>query len=123
MMFSNLLTSMPHVRAGRLRAIAISSAKRTPQAPELPTVAESGVPGFASVPWYGVLGPAGLPRPIVAKLNAEIARAIALPDMQERFVAQGIDLQSSTPEQFAALIRSEVVKWRKVVRDAGAKVD
>ena len=75
------------------------------------------------MPWYGVLGPAGLPRAIVAKLNAEIARAIALPDMQERFVAQGIDLQSSTPEQFAALIKSEVVKWRKVVRDAGAKVD
>jgi tripartite-type tricarboxylate transporter receptor subunit TctC len=123
MMFSNLLTSMPHVRAGKLRAIGISSAKRTRQAPELPTIAESGLPGFSAVPWYGVLGPAAMPRPIVMKLNAEIARAIALPDMQERFVAQGIDLQSSTPEQFAALIREEVVKWRKVVRDAGAKVD
>jgi tripartite-type tricarboxylate transporter receptor subunit TctC len=123
MMFSNLLTSMPHVRAGKLRAIGISSAKRSPQAPELPTIAESGVPGFSAVPWYGVLGPAGLPRPITMKLNAEIARALAQPDMNERFVAQGIDLQSSTPEQFAALIRSELVKWRKVVKDAGAKVD
>jgi tripartite-type tricarboxylate transporter receptor subunit TctC len=123
MMFSNMLTSMPHVRAGKLRAIAISSPKRSPQAPDLPTIADSGVPGFSAVPWYGVLGPAGLPRPIVAKLNSEISQAIALPDMHERFVAQGIDLQSSTPEQFAALIKSEVVKWRKVVRDAGAKVD
>jgi tripartite-type tricarboxylate transporter receptor subunit TctC len=123
MMFSNMLTAMPHVRAGKLRAIGISSAKRSSQAPELPTIAESGVPGFAAVPWYGVLGPPGLPRPIVSKLNTEIARALAQPDMHERFVAQGVDLQSSTPEQFAALIKSEVVKWRKVVRDAGAKVD
>ena len=123
MMFSNMLTAMPHVRAGKLRAIAISGPKRTPQAPDLPTIAESGVPGFSAVPWYGVLGPAALPRPIVAKLNGEIATAIALPDMQERFVAQGVDLQSSTPEQFGALIKSEIVKWRKVVGDAGAKVD
>jgi len=70
-----------------------------------------------------VLGPAALPKPLVMQLNTEIARAIALPELQERFVAQGIDLQSSTPEQFGALIKSEIVKWRKVVRDAGAKVD
>ncbi|MGZ5121929.1 MAG: tripartite tricarboxylate transporter substrate binding protein [Burkholderiales bacterium] len=123
MMFSNMLTAMPHVRAGKLRAIGISSAKRSPQAPDLPTIAESGLPGFAAVPWYGVLGPAALPRPIVNKINSEIAHALAQRDMQERFVAQGIDLQSSTPEQFGSLIKSEVVKWRKVVRDAGAKVD
>jgi tripartite-type tricarboxylate transporter receptor subunit TctC len=123
MMFSNMLTSMPHVRAGKLKAIGISSAKRSPQAPELPTIAESGLPGFSAVRWYGVLGPAGMPRPLVNRLNAEIARAVSQPDMGERFVAQGIDLQSGTPEQFAALIKSEVVKWRKVVRDAGARVD
>ena len=123
MMFSNLLTSMPHVRAGKLRAIAISSPKRTPQAPDLPTIAESGLPGFSSVPWYGVLGPAGLPRTIVDRLNTEIAQALAQPDMRERFVSHGIDLQASTPAEFAALIKSEVVKWRKVVREAGAKVD
>src|SRR5215212_8174373 len=122
-MFSNMLTSMPHVRAGKLRAIGISSARRSPQAPDLPTIAESGLPGFSAVPWYGVLGPAGLPPPIVGKLNSEIARALAQADMQERFVAQGIDLQSSSPEQFGALIKSEVVKWRKVVKDSGAKVD
>ena len=123
MMFSNLLTSMPHVRAGKLRAIAISSPQRTPQAPELPTVAESGVPGFSSVPWYGVLGPARMPRAIIDKLNSEIARSLAQPDIKERFVSQGIDMQASTPEQFGALIKTELVKWRKVVRDSGAKVD
>jgi tripartite-type tricarboxylate transporter receptor subunit TctC len=123
MMFSNMLTSMPHVRAGKLKAIGISSAKRSPQAPDLPTIAESGLPGFSAVPWYGVLGPAGLPRNLVNRLNAEIGRAVSQPDMAERFVAQGIDLQPSTPEQFAALIKTELVKWRNVVRDAGAKVD
>jgi tripartite-type tricarboxylate transporter receptor subunit TctC len=122
MMFSNMLTSMPHVRAGKLRALAVSSARRSPQAPEIPSVAES-LPGFDSVPWYGVLGPAGMPLPLVTKLNQEIARSLVAPDMRERFVSQGIDLQSSTPEQFSALIKSEVVKWRKVVRDSGAKVD
>jgi tripartite-type tricarboxylate transporter receptor subunit TctC len=118
-----MLTSMPHVRAGKLKAIGISSAKRSPQAPELPTIAESGVPGFSAVPWYGVLGPAGMRRDLVNRLNSEIARAVSQPDMAERFVAQGIDLQAGTPEQFASLIKSEVVKWRKVVRDAGARVD
>src|SRR3954471_9922883 len=90
MMFSNMLTAMPHVRAGKLHAIGISSAKRSPQAPDLPTVAESGLPGFSAVPWYGVLGPAALPKPIVTRLNTEIARAVAQRDMNERFVAQGI---------------------------------
>jgi tripartite-type tricarboxylate transporter receptor subunit TctC len=123
MMFSNMLTAMPHVRAGKLRALAVSSPKRSPQAPDLPTIAESGVPGFNSVPWYGALGPARLPKSIVTKLHDAIAAAIAQPDMRERFVAQGIDLQSSTPEEFGALIRSELVKWRTVVRQAGAKVD
>lgn len=123
MMFSNLLTSMPHVRAGKLRAIGISSPKRSPQASDLPAIAESGLPGFSAVPWYGVLGPAGMPRAIVDKLNAEIARSVLQPDIKERFVSQGIDMQSSTPEQFGELIKSELVKWRKVVREAGAKVD
>jgi tripartite-type tricarboxylate transporter receptor subunit TctC len=123
MMFSNLLTSMPHVRSGKLRAIAISTAKRSPQAPDLPTVAESGVADFDVTPWYGVLAPAGLPRDITARLNTEVADIIKAPDMRERFVAQGIDLTSSTPEQFAALIKTEVPKWRKIVQDSGAKVD
>jgi tripartite-type tricarboxylate transporter receptor subunit TctC len=123
MMFSNLLTSMPHVKSGRLRVLAVSTAKRSPQMPELPTIAESGVPGYDVTPWYGILGPASLPQAIVAKWNHEVARVIALPEMNARFVAQGIDLEASTPEAFADLIKAEVPKWRKIVRDSGARVD
>ena len=123
MMFSNMLTAMPHVRTGRLRVLAVTPAKRSPQAPDLPTIAESGVPGYDVRPWYGILGPAGLPAAIVAKWNREVARAIALPEMNERFIAQGIDLEASTPEAFASLIKSEVPKWRRIVKDAGAKAD
>ena len=123
MMFSNMLTSMPHVRAGKLRAIALSSPARSPQAASIPTVAESGLPGFSSVPWYGALGPAGLPKSIVTRLHAGISQALAEPDLRERFVTQGIDLQASTSAEFAALIKAELAKWRKVVRESGAKVD
>ncbi len=123
MMFSNLLTSMPHVRTGRLRVLAVSTAKRSPQMPDLPTIAESGVPGYDVTPWYGILGPAGLPPNLVMKWNREVARVIALPEMNDRFVAQGIDLEASTPEAFARLIRNEVPRWRKIVRDSGARVD
>jgi tripartite-type tricarboxylate transporter receptor subunit TctC len=120
MMFSNLLTSMPFVRIGKLRAIGISTAKRSSQVPLLPSIAESGLPGFDVKAWYGVLAPAGLPKSLLARLNAEIAQTLALPDMQARFVPQGIDLASSTSEHFAELIESEVVRWRKIVNDAGA---
>ena len=123
MMFSNLLTSMPHVKSGRLRVLAVSTARRSPQMPELPTVAESGVPGYDVTPWYGILGPAGLPSSVVMKWNREVARVIGLPEMNGRFVAQGIDLEGSTPEAFAKLIRSEVPRWRKIVHDSGARVD
>ena len=123
MMFSNLLTSMPHVRSGRLRVLAVSTAKRSPQMPDLPTIAESGVPGYDVTPWYGILGPARLPPAIVAKWNKEVARIVVLPEMKERFVTQGIDLASSTPEAFANLIKAEVPKWRKIVKDSGAKAD
>ena len=120
MMFSNLLTAAPQARAGKLRAIAISSAKRSPQAPELPTIAESGVPGYDLTPWYGVLFPAGTSRAIVMRLNQEIGGILTTPDVTERFRTQGIDLVTSTPEAFAALIKSEIPKWRKVVKESGA---
>ena len=103
--------------------MAITSIKRSPQAPELPTVAESGVPGYDVAPWYGILGPAGLPAAIVTKWNREVARILQLPELKERFVAQGIDLAASTPEAFASLIKAEVPRWRKIVKDASAKVD
>jgi tripartite-type tricarboxylate transporter receptor subunit TctC len=120
MMFSNLLTAGPHARAGKLRGLAVSSAKRSPQAPELPTVAESGVPGYDITPWYGVLFPAGTPRAIVLRLNQEIGGILTTPEVAERFRTQGVDLITSTPEAFGALIRSEIPKWRKVVKESGA---
>lgn len=121
LMFSNLLTAMPLVRAGKLRALAISSAQRSPQAPELPTVAEAGVRGYDLTPWYGMLAPARTPRSIIARLNREIGAIVSAPDLQERFRSQGIDLVASTPEAFAALIRSEIPKWREVVKKSGAR--
>ncbi len=120
MMFSNLLTAGPHARAGKLRGLAVTTARRSPQAPELPTIAESGVPGYDITPWYGVLFPAGTPRTIVLRLNREIGDVLKAPEMVERFRSQGVDLATGTPEAFAALINSEIPKWRKVVKDSGA---
>jgi tripartite-type tricarboxylate transporter receptor subunit TctC len=122
MMFSNLLTATPHVRSGKLRAIAISSANRSPQAPDLPAIAESGVPGYDLTPWYGVFAPAGTPKAIVTRLNREAGRILNAPDMKARFRTQGVDLVTSTPEEFAALIRREIPKWREVVKKSGASV-
>jgi len=120
MMFSNLLTAGPLARAGKLRGLAVTSARRSAQAPELPTVAESGVPGYDITPWYGVLFPAATPRAIVIRLNQEIGGILTTPEVADRFRAQGIDLVTSTPEAFATLIKSEIPKWRKVVKDSGA---
>ena len=122
MMFSNLLTTAPHVKAGRLRAIAISTAKRSQQAPDLPTIAESGIPGYDYAPWYGILAPTGTPRTIVMRLNREIGQIINAPEMKERFRKQGIDLVTSSPEAFAELIRREIPKWREIVKKSGAHV-
>ena len=121
--FSNLVTGMPHARAGKLRAIAVSTPKRSAQAPELPTIAEAGVPGYDVTNWVGMFAPAATPRAIVTKLNREIVAILEAPDMKERFRTQGVDLAGSTPEAFAAFIRAELAKWRKVVKESGAKVD
>lgn len=122
MMFSNLLTGMPHVRSGRLHVLAISSGKRSPQSPDLPTVAEAGVPGYDFTPWYGILAPAATPAGIVMKLNREIVGIIESPEMKSRFFSQGVDLTTSTPEEFSRLIRTEILKWRKIVKDTGASI-
>jgi len=123
MMFSNLLTASPFIKAGKLRALAVSTAKRSPQAPDLPSVAEAGVPGYDVTAWYGVLAPARLPAPLLARLNGEIVRIVDSTDMRERFVTQGVDLVSSTPEAFAQLIRTEIPRWRAIVKTSGARVD
>ena len=122
-MWDNLPASMPYIKAGRLRAIAITTAARYPGLPQLPTVAESGVPGYEASAWFGIVAPAATPREAVARLNAEVNRAVNLPDMKERFAQQGATASPGTPEDFAALIRSEIGKWGKVVKASGARVE
>ena len=122
-MFDNVPNVLPHVKAGKLRALAVSGATRTPLAPDVPTVAEAGVPGYELTVWFGLVAPAATPREVVQKLNAESLRILAMPDVRERFLAQGVEPQGSTPEQFAEHIRSQMAKWSKVVRDAGVKAE
>ena len=122
-MFDNVPNVLQHVKAGKLRALAVSSSKRTPLAPDIPTVAEAGVPGYDLSVWFGLVAPAGTPRDIVQKLNAQCVKILAMPDVRERFTAQGVEPQGSTPEQFAEHIRSQTAKWSKVVQDAGVKAE
>jgi tripartite-type tricarboxylate transporter receptor subunit TctC len=123
LMFDQVVSSMPQVNAGKMRALAISSAKRFPTLPELPTIAESGVPGFESVSFNGLAAPAGTPREVINRVQSEVARALNAPDMRERMLRDGMEPVASTPEAFAAFIRSERVKWAKVVRELGLKID
>jgi tripartite-type tricarboxylate transporter receptor subunit TctC len=116
--FGTLFGVRPHLPSGRLRALAVTSSKRTPAAPELPTVAEAGVPGYEVDQWYGVITGAKVPAPIVRKLNAAINEALKSPDVIKRFSADGSTPTGSTPEQFSAHIRSEIAKWRKLVKEA-----
>ncbi len=122
-MFDNVPPLLPHVQAGKMRPLAVTSLKRINVLRDVPTLDEAGLRGFDSVAWNGVLAPAGTPKEIIAKLNAEIVRILNLSDVRERLSSQGADPVGSTPEQFAAWIRSEVQKWAKVVRDSGARVD
>ena len=122
-MFDNLPNVIGHVRAGKMKALAVSTAQRSALAPEVPTVAEAGVPGYELAVWFGVLAPAGTPRDIVARLNAEIVKALNSPDVKDRFARQGVEVRTSTPEQFGEFLRAEVARWAKVIQDAGIKAD
>ena len=121
--FESMIPVLPHVKAGKLRALAVTSAKPSPVLPEIPTVAESGVPGFESIAWYGVVAPAGTPRDIIAKLNTEMARILNLPDIKQRLIEMGSPPVAGTPDQFGALIKSEIVKWGKVVKQAHVSLE
>jgi tripartite-type tricarboxylate transporter receptor subunit TctC len=119
LMMPNLLTALPHVKSGRLRALGVTSAKRAVSVPDVPTIAQAGVPGYEAIQWYGFLAPAGTPREIVAKLNAEIVKILAAPETREKLSSDGAEPVGSTPEQFAAFIKSETEKWGRVVKAAG----
>jgi tripartite-type tricarboxylate transporter receptor subunit TctC len=123
LVFDPMPSSLPHVKSGRLRAIAISTATRSPAIPELPTVAESGVPGYESSLWYGVLLPARTPPAIVAKLNSTINAILREPDVGERFAGLGAEPRGGTSAQFGEYIGSEVIKWGKVIKAVGIKAD
>jgi tripartite-type tricarboxylate transporter receptor subunit TctC len=114
---------LQHVKAGKLRALATSGVKRATLAPDVPTVAEAGVPGYEVNVWFGLVAPAGTPREVVHKLNAEALKILAMPEVRERFLAQGVEPVGSTPEQFGEHIRSQMAKWAKVVEDAGVKAE
>ena len=107
------------VKAGRLRGVGVTTAKRSPRAPEVPTFAEGGVPGYEVAGWYGICGPAGLPKAVLAKFNAGLVKILNSPDMQQKLGDQGIDVTPSSPEQFRAYVKTEMVRWAKVVKDAG----
>jgi tripartite-type tricarboxylate transporter receptor subunit TctC len=120
-MFSNVPTVIQYARDGRLRPLAVTGAKRTPAAPDIPTVAESGVPGYEVTTWYGVSAQAKVPRAILDRLSAEIVRAVKSPDVSERLRTSGADPVGSTPEEYTALVQSEIAKWAKVIAAAGIK--
>ncbi|MBI3372934.1 MAG: tripartite tricarboxylate transporter substrate binding protein [Betaproteobacteria bacterium] len=125
-MFDILNASGPQIRAGRVRGIAVASAKRTPYLPEIPTLAESGIKGFEEVGsdlWFGIMAPAGTPKTIVDKLNGSLIGALRSADMRERVRAQSLDLWTSTPEEFAAVIKADLARWGKMVKASGARVD
>ena len=121
MMFDLVLTAAPHVRSGAVRGLAVTGAQRSPALPNLPTVAESGVPGYEVSAWFGIFAPAGVPQPVVQRLNAEFVKAMQQPDLRQRLASQGAEPLTSTPDEFAGYLRNEIDKWAKVVKAAGMK--
>jgi tripartite-type tricarboxylate transporter receptor subunit TctC len=123
LMFDNMPSALPHVKAGKLKALGVTTAKRFPAAPDIPAIAEAGVPGYEASSWFGVLAPAGTPKEIVNKLSSEIAKILQTPEIKERLLSQGAEPVGNTPDQFAAFIKAETAKWAKVVKESGATVD
>lgn len=119
-MFGSLPSQMLNIKNGKLRALGVTSAKRSTQLPDVPTFIESGVRDFEITTWYGMCAPTAVPKPIEAKLNADLVKALNMPDLRQRLAEQGVDAEPSTPEQFAAFIKSETIKWARVVKSSGA---
>ncbi len=122
-MFDNMPSAIQHVRSGRLRAIAVTTARRSPELPDVPTIAEAGVPGYEATSWFGMFAPAATPAPVVAQLNATIVKVLAQPDIRKKLAEQGAEAAGETPAQFADFIQKESVKWGRVVKESGASVD
>ena len=123
MIFSSMPPALPLVKTGKIRALGVTSATRSPAAPAIPTITESGLPGYEVNNWYGILAPRGTPKEIVSKLNAEIVKILNMPDVKESLAVQGAEPVSGTPEQFAAYIKEETEKWAKIVKYSGARLD
>ncbi len=123
MMFGDFLITLPQVKAGKIRALAVTSLRRHPLLPEVPTVAESGYPGFEALSWQGLFAPAGTPREVVARLNAELVKAMAAPDMREYFASQGFFVGGNSPAEYRAFIEREIPKWARIVKEANVKVE
>jgi len=121
LMATSTTSSLPHVRSGRLRALGVTTATRSSSLPDIPTVAETGLPGYESAAWFGLMAPAGTPKEVIARLNKEVVAILRQPDVRERFAKDGAEVIAGTPEAFDAYIRAEAVKWAKVVKAAGIK--
>ena len=122
-MFNKPLSALPHVKTGKLHAIATTGLERSPTTQDVPTVAELGFPQFEVGTWFAFLGPAGIPKDITAKIAADVAAASTAPDIRERLLAQGIEARGTTPEQLSAIMQSDYAKWSKVIREANIKPD
>ena len=123
MTFETSVTLVPHIRSGKLRALGVASAGRIALLPEVPTLGETGFQTILSENWYGLFAPAGTPKEVVAKLFAELDKAIHAPDIREKLAAQGAEIRENTPEQTAAFLNTEMVKWAKVIKASGARID
>ena len=123
LMFDTMLTAMPFVKGGKLKALAVTSPQRSPAAPDVPTIAESGLPGYEVFAWNGLLAPVGTPKAVIAQLSEEVKKAMQLPQVKEKFSAQGFAASWNTPEQFGGFLRGEVDKWAKTVKTSGATLD
>ena len=123
LMFNNMLSGVPNVQSGRLRALAVTGAHRTSALPELPTVAESGVVGYEATTWYAMFAPARLPRDLNDKLNRELVASLKIPDIKTRLASLGVDPFPSSPEALSSYLQSEIIKWQKVAKASGAKLE